>query len=89
MTVEFFGRGVARGGAREASWAGVGARRTIFFDLRVVSWRVSAKGGLRMPIFGVIMNFWLAVGMDKSLEMRLERWAMVDSGENAKVCGVP
>ena len=36
----------------------VGASRTIFLDWRVLRARKgSEKGGLRMPIFGVIMNF--------------------------------
>ena len=76
---------MGRGGAREASSAGVGARRTIFFDLRVLSRRVSANGGLRMPSLGVIMNFWLVAGIDNSSEMRFERSAMVDSGGKLKV----
>ncbi len=79
------GRGLGRGGARAASSAGVGARRTTFFDLRVLSRRGSANGGLNMPSLGVIMNFWLVVGMDNSSWIRWERSAMVDSGEKLKV----
>lgn len=54
------GRGVER--EEEAAWieessAGVGARRTIFLDCKVIRWRDGEKGGLRMPSLGVIMNF--------------------------------
>lgn len=77
------------GGAREAREAGVGARRTIFFDWRVRSGRGSVNGGLMMPSFGDIRNFWFVVGMDNSLSMRFDRSAMVDSGGKLKECDVP
>ena len=80
---------MGRGGAREASSAGVEARRTTFFDPRALSGRGSANGGLKMPSLGVIMNFWLVTGIDSSLWMRVDRSAMVDSGGKLKVCGVP
>ena len=69
---------MGRGGAREASSAGVGARSTIFLDLRVLSRGESANGGLRMPSLGVIINFWLVAGIDNLLWMWFERSAMVD-----------
>lgn len=42
---------------REASSEDVGAKRVIFFGLRVASEMEAWKGGLTMPILGVIMNF--------------------------------
>ena len=66
----------------------MGASRTIFFDLRILSGRGSVNGGLRMPSLGVTMNFWFVTGMEKSLEMRVERSATVDSGGKFNVCGV-
>ena len=83
--VGFVGRGLGRGGAREASSAGVDARRTILFDLRALREGDCANGGLRMPSFGVIRNFWLVVGIDSSLKMRVERSAMVELGGKLKV----
>ena len=50
-----------RGAGRdtEDSSLAVGARRMIFLDWRVLRAREGLeKGGLRMPILGVIMNFW-------------------------------
>lgn len=40
--------------------AAVGARRTIFLERRLWRGRVGLvlKGGLRMPILGVMRNFW-------------------------------
>lgn len=44
---------------RYESSLGVGARRTIFLDRRLLSGREGlGKGGLRTPSLGVIMNFW-------------------------------
>ncbi len=86
------GRGVER--EEEAAWreessAGVGARRTIFLNWRVVRWRNGEKGGLRMPSFGVIMNFWFSGGMERLVWMVVERSVRVDDGVKAKVWGVP
>ena len=51
-------REVGVGALTEERSDAVGARRTIFFDESAVKdMEGSAKGGLRMPSLGVIMNF--------------------------------
>ncbi len=67
---------------------GVGARRTIFLVERVLRGRVG-KGGLRRPILGVIMNFWLVVGMWRSFSIWRESSVMVASDRKSRVCEVP
>ena len=61
------GRAVDEALERAESSEGRGARRTIFLLRRVERRRDgSEKGGLMMPSFGVIMNFWFSGGMWKS-----------------------
>lgn len=52
----------------EDSSVAVGARRTIFLDVRIVR-GVAGKGGLSMPGLGVIMNFWCMGGMERVVSM--------------------
>lgn len=67
--------------------AAVGASRVIFLERRV--WRgraglvvvVVLKGGLRMPILGVMRNFWWAGGMDIWVSMAVERSVIVEEEE--------
>ena len=59
--------------------AAEGARRTIFLDWRERRGsRGLVNGGLRTPTFGVIMNFWFVVGMERSSCMRCARSVTVD-----------
>lgn len=54
-------------------------RRTIFLLLRVESaWSVM-KGGLSVPILGVIMNFWFEGGMERASATWLLRSVRVAS----------
>ena len=78
------------GGAMEESSAGVGARRTIFLEWSVLRAREGVvKGGLRTPSLGVMMNFWVVGGMERSVWMRVERSVMVEEGGKSNVWGVP
>ena len=53
---------------KEESSDGKGARRMIFLERREESGRMGfGKGYLRMPSFGVIMNFWWAWGMEREV----------------------
>ena len=43
------------------------------------------KGGLITPSLGVIMNFWFEVGMEKSVEMLVERSVRVEEDGKVRV----
>ena len=86
-----------RGGARDAaedadseeSSDGVGARSTIFFEVKVASEMSAEKGGLRIPSLGVIMNFWFEMGMLSCFSTSCEKSTMAASSAKVKVWGVP
>ena len=78
---------------RAANSAAVGARRTIFLERRL--WRgrvrllVVLKGGLRMPILGVMRNFWWAAGMDSWVSMTGGRSLIVEEAGRERLWGLP
>ena len=73
---------------REERSEGEGARRRIFLERRVDRWREEEKGGLRRPSLGVMRNFWWEGGMERSVEMVVERSVIVELGRKERVCGV-
>lgn len=87
MTAGLKARDVGRDGAdMDEISAAVGASSTIFLDWSVLSGKAGeAKGGLSTPTLGVIINFWLVGGIDRSLWMRSVRSVMVESGGKSKV----
>lgn len=83
MGVEGLRRGFEgwEGVVRVAISAAVGARRRIFLETRVFRGGEGvAKGGLRTPSLGVMMNFWLVGGMERSMWMRVERSVRIEVG---------
>lgn len=75
---------------RSDSSEGRGARSTIFLLRRLERESDgSANGGLRMPSFGVTMNFWFSGGMLRSAWILEQRSVMVACGEKGRVCAVP
>ena len=85
--------GDARGGARDAaveadkeeSSDAVGARRVIFLEMRVASSMSAEKGGFSIPTLGLIMYFWLAMGILNCSKTICDRSRIVASLEKDNV----
>ena len=82
-------RGGARNAAEEAdkeeSSDAVGARRVIFLEVRVASSMSAEKGGFSIPTLGLIMYFWLAMGILSCSKTSWDRSWIVASLRNDNV----